>query len=73
MSKRQTSCDSSSFGTESIDMKQCCEYIRGIRYRLCIMSIAVDGPAYIFSDNKYVLCNTTIPYSILKKKEKIIA
>ena len=37
------------------------------------MGIAVDGPAYIFVDKKYVLCNTTIPDSTLKKKLQIIA
>jgi hypothetical protein len=30
MSKKQTSVESSSFGSEFIAMKQCCEYIRGL-------------------------------------------
>ena len=33
-----------------------------------MMGIAIDGPAYIFGDNKSVLYNTTIPGSTLKKK-----
>ena len=37
------------------------------------MGIAVDGPAYIFGDNKYVLCDTIILYSTLKKKPQSIA
>ena len=33
-SKKQTSVESSSFGSEFIAMKQCCEYLRGLRYKL---------------------------------------
>ena len=32
-SKKQTSVESSSFGSEFVAMKQCCEYIRGLRYK----------------------------------------
>ena len=33
-SKKQTGVELSSFGSEFIVMKQCCEYIRGLRYKL---------------------------------------
>jgi hypothetical protein len=33
MSKKQTSVESSSFGSKFIAMKQCCEYIRDLRYK----------------------------------------
>ena len=39
MSKKQTSCESSSFGSEFVAMKQCCEYLRGLRYKLRMMGI----------------------------------
>ena len=38
-----------------------------------MMDIVIDGPDYIFANEKYVLCNTTITDFTLKKKEKIIA
>ena len=72
-SKKQTSVESSSFGSEFIAMKQCCEYLRGLRYKLRMMGIPVKGPAYIEGDNQSVLANTTIPDSILKKKSQSIA
>ena len=72
-SKKQASVESSSFGSEFVSMKHFCEYIRGRRYKLRMMGIAVEVPAYIQGDNKYVLVNTTIPDSTLKKKSKIIA
>lgn len=73
MSKKQTSVESSTFGSEFIAMKQCCEYLRGLRYKLRMMGIPCEGPAYIYGDNQSVLANTTIPDSTLKKKSQSIA
>jgi hypothetical protein len=72
-SKKQNSVESSSFGSEFIAMKQCCEYLRGLRYKLRMMGIPVVGPSYIQGDNQSVLANTTIPDSTLKKKSQSIA
>ena len=72
-SKKQTGVESSSFGLELIAMKQCCEYIRGLRYKLRMMGIPVVGPAYIYGDKQSVLANMTIPDSTLKKKSQSIA
>ena len=46
-SKKQNSVESLSFGSEFIAMKQCCEYIRGLRYKLRMMGIPCEGPTYI--------------------------
>ena len=72
-SKKQTSIETSSFGAEFIAMKQCCEYLRGLRYKLRMMGIPVIGPCYIQGDNQSVLANTTNPGSTLKKKSQSIA
>jgi hypothetical protein len=73
MSKKQTSVETSSFGSEFIAMKQCCEYLRGLRYKLRMMGIPVIGPCFISGDNQSVLANTTEPGSTLKKKSQSIA
>lgn len=73
MSKKQTSVETSSFGSEFIAMKQCTEYIRGLRYKLRMMSIPCEGSAFVYGDNQSVLANTTIPDSTLKKKSQSIA
>ena len=72
-SKRQTSIQTSTFASEFIAMKECCEYIRGLRYKLRMMGIPCDFPAYIYGDNKSVLVNSSIPTSVLKKKSSSIA
>ena len=71
--KKQTSVESSSYGSEFVAVKQCCEYIRGLRYKLRMMGIPVEGPTCIYGDNQSVLANTTIPHSALKKKSQSIA
>ena len=73
LSKKQPSVESSSFGSEFIAMKHCCEYLRGLRYKLCMMGIPVLGCCCIYGDNQSVLANTTVPESILKKKLQSIA
>ena len=72
-SKKQTSIETSSFGSEFIAMKICCEYLRGLRYKLRMMGIPCDFPSYIFGDNQSVLANTTKPFSMLRKKSCSIA
>jgi len=73
MAKKQTAVESSSFGSEFCAMKLCCEYLRGLRYKLRMMGIPVLGPSFIYGDNKSVLANTSIPDSQLKKKSQSIA
>jgi hypothetical protein len=72
MSKKQ-SVESSSFGSEFCAMKNCCKYLRGMLYKLRMLGIPCDGPVYIQGDNQFVLYNTTIPDSTLKKKSQSIA
>ena len=60
-SKKQTSCETSSFGSEFCAMKQATEYVRGLGYNLRMMGIPVDEPAFVFGDNQSVLANTTMP------------
>ncbi len=71
-SKMQTSCETSTFGSEFVAMKQATEYICGLRYKLRMMGITVDEPAFVFGDNQSVLANTTSPGSTLKKKSNAI-
>ena len=54
-------------------MKHCCEYLRGLRYKLREMGIPVEGPSYIFGDNKSFLANSSVPDSMLQKKSNAIA
>ena len=72
-STKQTSVESSRFGSEFVAMKQWCKYLWRIRYKLQMMGIPCECPACISGDNQSVLANVTIPDSTLKKKSQSIS
>lgn len=72
-SKRQNTVESSTFGSEFIAMKTAVEQIEGMRYKLRMMGIPLDGPTSVFCDNESVFKNSTAPESTLKKKHNSIA
>ena len=72
-SKKQNSVASSSFGSKFIPMKQCCEYVRGLRYKLRMMGISCDDPTFTYGDNQSVLANINVPDLTLKKRLQSIA
>jgi hypothetical protein len=46
---------------------------RGLKYKLRMMGITIDGPSYVFCDNQSVVANSSRPESLLKKKSNAIA
>ena len=72
-SKKQGSIMTSSFGSEFIAMKECYEYLRGLRYKLRTIGIPCEYPSYIYGENQSVLVNSSVPTSVLKKKSCSIA
>ena len=71
-SKKQTSVETSTFGSEMMEMKQEADYIRGFRYKLRMFGIPVEEPAYMCGGNQSVLAGSTRPESTLKKKAQSI-
>jgi Reverse transcriptase (RNA-dependent DNA polymerase) len=71
-SKRQPTVESSVFGAEFVAMKNGMEALRGLRYKLRMMGVPIDGPSYVFGDNMSVIHNTQRPESMLKKKSNSI-
>jgi hypothetical protein len=60
------------FGAEFVAMENGKETLRGIRYKLRMMGIPIDGPAYVYGDNTSIIHNTHRPKSMLKKKSNSI-
>ena len=73
LSRKQGSCETSTFGSEFVAMKQATEYVRGLRYKLRMMGIPCEEPTFVYGDNQSVLANTMAPESQLKKKSNSIA
>ena len=72
-SKKQPGVETSTFGSEFLAMRNCCEYLKGLRYKIRMMGIPLEHCCYVSGDNKSVLYNTTLPESVLKKKAHSIA
>jgi len=71
-SKQQNTVETSTFGSEYIAMRICVELVEGLRYKLRMMGIPIDGKANVFCDNESVVVNSTKPASVLKKKHQAI-
>ena len=72
MSKQQPTIESSVFGAEFVAMKHGVEALRGLRYKLRMMGVPIDGPSFVYGDNMSVINNTSKPESMLKKKNNSI-
>ena len=68
LSKKRWTIETSVFGAEFVAMKHGMEKLRGLRYKLRMMGVPIDGPSYIYGDNKSAITNSTRPESVLKKK-----
>ena len=71
-SKRQNTCESSTFGAEFVALRIASELIISLRYKLRMFGIPIDGHANIFCDNESVYKNATFAESTLKKKHNSI-
>ena len=72
--KRHHTSESSTFGSEFVAMRVAIErMIEGLRYKLRMMGIPIDGLTNVFCDNAAVVRNSTALESVLKKKHNAIA
>jgi hypothetical protein len=61
------------FGSEFVALKTAMEANRGLRYKLRMMGVFIDGSSYDFCDNQSVIANSSQPESLLKKEANAIA
>jgi hypothetical protein len=72
-SKKQGSIETSSFGSEFMAMKTGIELVEGLRFKLRMMGVPLDGATCVIAGNMSVVHNCTRPESVLKKKSCSIA
>ena len=65
--------ETSTIGSEFTALKQATELIQGLRYKLRMFGVPLEGPANMYCDNEAVFKNATRPESTLKKKHNSIA
>ena len=71
-SKRQNTCESSTYGSELVAMRIAKDLISALRIKLKCFGIPISGPTNVFCDNNGVVQNTSIPESTLSKKHNAI-
>ena len=72
-SKRQTTVESSTYGSELVAARIATDIAVETLYTLQMLGVSIDGSILLLGDNKSVVLNTTIPSSALKKKHNAIA
>ena len=72
-SKKQNSVQTSSFGSEFTALKQGVELLEGLRYKLRIMGVPIDGYCYTYVYNNSVVANASRSESTLQKKSNSVA
>jgi hypothetical protein len=71
-SRRQNTVETSTFGSEFVALRNARDLIVGLRYKLRMFGIPINGPAFVYCDNQGVVKNVTIPESVLSKKHNAI-
>ena len=64
--------ESASFGSEFVALRICKEQIVALQYKLRMFGVPIDGPANLFSDNRGLIKNASVPESTLMKKHNSI-
>ena len=55
-----------------VALRICRDLIVGLRYKLRMFGVPIDGPANVFCDNRGVVKNVSIPESTLLKRHNAI-
>jgi hypothetical protein len=66
--KRQKQTETATYGSEFMAARQAIEQIMDLRYTLKMLGVPLDGPSWLFGDNKSVVTSSTLPHSTLSKR-----
>ena len=72
-SKKQSTKETSVFGTEFVAKKIRVDTLYAIQYKLRMMGIPISGATYVYQDHMLVIYNISKPESTLKKKCTAVA
>ncbi len=73
ISKRQKTVETSTYRSELVASRMATDAIIAVRYNLCMLGVAIDGPALLLGDNRSVVLSATLPSSTLKQRHNSIA
>ena len=70
--ERQNKVETLYFGLEFVALRIATVLVEALRYNLICFGVWLNRPASIFSDNKSVVTNSSVPISMLKKRHNAI-
>ena len=62
--KPQATVESAGFGAEFVSMKQAMDVSGGLRYKLRMMGVPIEGPTHMYGENMSTIHNTQHPESV---------
>ena len=72
-SKKQNTVMTATYGSEFTSARITTEQTIDIRYTCRMMGISLDGPSWMFGNNKSVITSSTIPGSKLNKRHNALS
>ncbi|KAL7564900.1 hypothetical protein ACA910_009389 [Epithemia clementina (nom. ined.)] len=72
-SKRQSTVETATFGSEFVSARSAVDQASEFRNTLRYLGVPIRGKSYLFGDNKSVVTNATLPYSILSKRHHLLS
>ena len=72
-SKRQSTVETATYGSEFVAGRIATEQIIDLRITLRSMGVPIDGKSWLLGDNKSVITSSTIPTSTLNKRHNALA
>ena len=72
-SKRQTTVDTATYGSEFVSSKTATEHTIDLRLTLRYLGVPIITKSYLFGDNRSVVMSSPLPHSTLGKRHNILA
>jgi len=72
-SRKQATVESATFGAEFIAGRTAMQQTKDLRTSLRYLGVPVNGPTYMFGDNKSMITNGSVPHSKLGKRHLALA
>ena len=64
--------ESSTFGSEFVALRVATELLEGLRYKLQMFDVPINGATSVMCDNQTITKNANVPASMLSKKHNSI-
>lgn len=72
-SRKQSTVETATYGSEFVAARQATEQIIDLRYTLRSMGVPIEKTTWLLGDNKSVITSSTIPHSSLSKRHQALA